>query len=156
MLTKITIIGICIGAVILGIGTVYIVFYNNPFPHLESRDATIGVEKLATYEFNAPKSSHQYFKVTGDSFHIKLETPAGGIQKDEDFKKEISFDWYVLQEGTNKILINNTGSSELDFHYEFTRYGDPLLLAHNLILIITGVIIIGLSAGFSIRKPKGF
>ena len=156
MLTKITIIGICIGTVILGIGAAYIVFFNSPFPHTEARDAVIGIEKLATYEFDAPKSSHQYFKVTGESFHIKLETPANGIQEDNDFTKEISFDWYVLQEGTNKILINNTGSSELNFHYEFVRYGDPILLAHNLILVVTGVIIIGFSAGFSIRKPKGF
>lgn len=155
MLTRTTIIGICIGAVILGIGVASMIL-NSPFPHTEIKDYTIGVEKMATYEFTAPKSSHQRFTVTGDDFHIKLTTPGDGIQKDEDFKKEITFDWYVLQEGTNKITINNTGSSELKFQYEFNRYGDQLLLTHNLVLIITAVIIIGFSAGFSVRKPKGF
>ncbi|WKT58711.1 hypothetical protein QVH35_04990 [Candidatus Nitrosotenuis chungbukensis] len=155
MLTKTTIIGICIGAVILGIGIASMIL-NSPFLHTESRDATIGVEKMATYEFTAPKSSHQRFTVTGDDFHIKLTTPGDGIQKDEDFKKEITFDWYVLQEGVNKIVITNTGQSELKFNYEFNRYGDYLILTHNIILITTAVIIIGFSAAFSVRKPKGF
>lgn len=155
MLTKTTIIGICIGAVILGIGVASMIL-NSPFLHTESRDATIDVEKMATYEFTAPKSSHQRFTVTGDDFHIKLTTPGDGIQKDEDFKKEITFDWYVLQEGVNKIVITNTGQSELKFNYEFNRYGDYLILTHNIILITTAVIIIGFSAAFSVRKPKGF
>jgi len=155
MFTKITLVGICIGSIILGIGIISMIL-NSPFLHTESREATIGIEKIATYEFDAPKSSHQKFTVTGEKFHVKLVTPADGIQKDEDFKKQISFDWYVLQEGTNKITINNTGSSELKFQYEFNRYGDQLLLTHNLVLIITAVIIIGFSAGFSVRKPKGF
>ena len=155
MLTKITIIGICVGAGILGIGIVSL-FLNSPFLHTEAKEAVIDVEKKATYEFDAPKSSHQNFKVTGEKFHIKLETPGDGIQKDEDFKNEIMFDWFVLKEGTNKITIINNGTSELKFQYEFNRYGDAALLTHSLMLLITGVIIIGFSAGFSVRKPKGF
>jgi hypothetical protein len=155
MFTKTTIIGICIGVVILGIGVASMIL-NSPLLHTEIRDHVIGIEKIATYEFTAPKSSHQKFTVTGDNFHVKLTTPANGIQKDENFKKEITFDWYVLQEGMNKIIITNTGQSELKLHYEFERYGDPLIFTHNIILIITAVIIIGLSAAFSVRKPKGF
>ncbi|MFI5417040.1 MAG: hypothetical protein ACHQW9_03190 [Nitrososphaerales archaeon] len=155
MLTRTTIIGICIGAVIFGIGVASMIL-NSPFLHTEIKDHTIDVEKMATYEFTAPKSSHQRFTVTGDNFHIKLTTPGDGIQKDEDFKKEITFDWFVLQEGTNKIIITNTGQSELKFHHEFERYGDYLIFTHNIILITTAVIIIGFSAAFSVRKPKGF
>jgi hypothetical protein len=141
--------------VILGIGIAYII-YHPPFSHTEITNEIIDVDKIATYEFTAPKSSHQNFKVMGDSFHVKLQTPADGIQKDEDFKKEITFDWYVLAEGTNKIEIKNTGQSELTFHSTFEQYGDPLLFTHSLILITTGIVIIGFSAGFSARKPKGF
>lgn len=155
MFTKTTIIGISIGAVILGIGIVSMIL-NSPFLHTEAKEYTIDVEKVATYEFTAPQRSHQQFTVIGDSFHIKLTTPADGIQKDDDFKKQITFDWYVLKEGANKIVITNTGQSELNLSYVFERYGDPLILTHNLVLIITAVIIIGLSAGFSVRKPKGF
>lgn len=155
MFTKITIAGICIGVIILGIG-VYAMTQSPPWLHTKTIREEIGIEKLATYEFTAPKSSHQNFKVTGERFHVKLQTPADGIQKDEDFKKEIAFDWYVLQEGANRIEIKNTGPSELMFEATFEQYGDPAYLAHNLLLIITGVIIIGFSGAFSVRKPKGF
>lgn len=104
MFTKITIIGVCIGSVLLGIGVLSMIL-NSPFLHTDSREATIGIEKIATYEFNAPKRSHQQFTVTGDAFHVKLVTPADGIQKDEDFKKQITFDWYVLEEGATKLLL---------------------------------------------------
>jgi len=153
--TKTTIIGICIGAVILGIGAVAIV-QSPPILHTKNIEETINVDKLATYQFDAPKSSHQNFKVIGEKFHVKLKTPGDGIQKDEDFKKEITFDWYVLQEGTNKIEITNTGQSELTFQGKFNQYGDQIYLAHNLLLLITGVIIIGFSSAFSVRRPKGF
>lgn len=155
MFTKTTIIGICVGAVILGIGA-FAIIQSPPTLHTKNIDETIGIEKLATYQFTAPKSSHQYFKVTGEKFHVKLDTPADGIKKDDDFKNEIAFDWYVLQEGENKIAINNTGESELQFKGTFEQYGDPTYLAHNLLLLVTGVIIIGFSGAFSIRKPKGF
>jgi hypothetical protein len=155
MFTKITIIGICIGVVILGIG-VFALISSPPWLHTETIEKPIGVDKIATIEFTAPKSSHQNLKIIGDSFHVKLKTPADGIQKDEDFKKEITFDWYVLQEGTNKVEVTNTGQSELIFQGKFERYGDPTYLTHNILLLITGVIIIGFSAGFSVRKPKGF
>ncbi len=155
MFTKLTIIGICVGSIILGLGAVS--FINSPpWPHTKTIDETIDVEKIATYEFTAEKSSHQNFKVTGESFHVKLQTPGNGIQKDEDFKKEITFDWFVLQEGTNKILINNTGSTELMFQGKFEQFGDDLYMLHNVLLITTGIVIIGFSGAFSVRKPKGF
>lgn len=155
MFTRTTVIGICIGAVILGIG-IYAIVLDPPILHTKNIEETIGVEKLATYEFTAPKSSHQNFKVTGEKFHVKLQTPSDGLQADEDFKKEIMFDWFVLKEGTNKIEIKNTGESELIFQGKFEQYGDQTYLAHNLLLLITGIIIIGFSGAFSIRKPKGF
>lgn len=155
MFTKLTIAGICVGIIILGIG-VYAMTQSPPWLHTKNIQETIGFEKLATYQFTAPQSSHQTFKVTGESFHVKLQTPGAGIQKDEDYKKEILFDWYVLQEGQNSIEITNTGSSDLEFEATFEQYGDPAYLAHNLLLIVTGVIIIGFSGAFSVRKPKGF
>ena len=155
MLTKTTKIGIGVGVALLGIGIASLIV-NSPFLHNEVREYTIDVEKKATYEFDAPKDSHQHFKVTGEKFHIKLETPGDGIQKNEDYKKEITFDWNVQKEGTNKITIINNGPSQLKLYYDFNRYGDPALLTHSIMLLITGVVVIGFSAGFSAKKPKGF
>ena len=138
-----------------GVQTCALPIYS-PFLHNEIREYTIDIEKKATYEFDAPKDSHQYFKVTGEKFHIKLQTPGDGIQKDQDYKKEVTFDWNVQKEGTNKITIINNGPSQLKLYYDFNRYGDPALLTHSIMLLITGVVVIGFSAGFSAKKPKGF
>lgn len=155
MFTRLTITGICIGAIILGVGIVALV-QSPPWLHTKTIQETIGIENRASYQFTAPESSHQTFKVIGESFHVNLQTPGSGIQKDEDYKNEILFDWYVLQEGQNSIEVTNLGSSQLNFTATFEQYGDPAYLAHNLLLVVTGIIIVGFSGAFSVRKPKGF
>jgi hypothetical protein len=155
VLNKTTGIGIGVGAAIIAIG-LYALVSSIGLQTVAVEEDKVEIGKSITYQFLAPKSSHQNFKVTGDSFHVKLETPADGIQKDEDFKKEISFDWYVLVEGTNRIVIQNTGQSELTVSGVFEKNTDPLLFTYHIMVITAGVVIIGFSAGFSIRKPKGF
>jgi len=33
---------------------------------------------------------------------------------------------------------------------------DPIQITYHIMVIIGGVVILGFSAGFSVRKPKGF
>lgn len=154
MLSKFTIAGIGIGAVIIAIGAYALV--TSIGLQTVTLDEKIDVTKSATYQFLAPKSSHQNFKVSGEKFHVKLTTPGDGIQKDEDFKNEITFDWYVLQEGTNRIVITNAGQTELHVVGTFQKNTDPLLFTYHFMVITAGIVIIGFSAAFSVRKPKGF
>ena len=154
MLSKFTIAGIGIGAVIIAIGAYALV--TSIGLQTVTLDERIDVTKSATYQFLAPKSSHQNFKVSGEKFHVKLTTPGDGIQKDEDFKNEITFDWYVLQEGTNRIVITNAGQTELHVVGTFQKNTDPLLFTYHFMVITAGIVIIGFSAAFSVRKPKGF
>lgn len=154
MLSKFTIVGIGIGAVIIAIGAYALV--TSIGLQTVTLDEKIDVTKSATYQFLAPKSSHQNFKVSGEKFHVKLTTPGDGIQKDEDFRNEITFDWYVLQEGTNKIVITNAGQTELHVIGTFQKNTDPLLFTYHFMVITAGIVIIGFSAAFSVRKPKGF
>ncbi len=154
MLSKFTIAGIGIGAVIIAIGAYALV--TSIGLQTVTLDEKIDVTKSATYKFLAPKSSHQNFKVSGEKFHVKLTTPGDGIQKDEEFKNEITFDWYVLQEGTNRIVITNAGQTELHVVGTFQKNTDPLLFTYHFMVITAGIVIIGFSAAFSVRKPKGF
>lgn len=154
MLSKFTIAGIGIGAVIIAIGAYALV--SSIGLQTVVLDEKIDVTKSATYQFLAPKSSHQNFKVSGEKFHVKLTTPGDGIQKDEEFKNEITFDWYVLQEGTNRIVITNAGQTELHVVGAFQKNTDPLLFTYHFMVITAGIVIIGFSAAFSVRKPKGF
>jgi hypothetical protein len=154
VLSKFTIIGIIVGAVIIGIGS-YALFTSIGLQTI-TLDEKIDVTKSATYQFLAPKSSHQNFTVTGEKFHVKLETPGDGIKKDEDFNNQVLFDWFVLKEGTNKIAITNQGQTELHVVGNFQKNTDPLLITYHFMVITAGIVIIGFSAAFSIRKPKGF
>ncbi len=154
MLTRTTIIGIGIGSVIAAIG-IYALITSFGLQTVTETD-TVSVGKSTSYQFDAPKSSHQHFKVTGEKFHVKLQTPSNGIQKDEDFKKEITFDWFVLADGKNKIDIQNLGSTDLTVNVTFSTYTDPILITYHIMVLTAGVVIIGFSAAFSVRKPKGF
>lgn len=154
MLSKFTIAGIGIGAVIIAIGAYALV--TSIGLQTVMLDDKVDVTKSISYQFLAPKSSHQNFKVTGEKFHVKIQTPADGIQKDEDFKNEITFDWYVLQEGTNTIKITNAGQTELHITGTFQKNTDPLLFTYHFMVITAGIVIIGFSAAFTVRKPKGF
>lgn len=154
MLSKITIIGICVGAAIIAVGT-YALLTSLGLQTIQVNE-TIPKDKSSTYHFVAPKSAHQNFKVTGEKFHIKLQTPGGGIQTDDDYKKEVTFDWYVLEEGPNKIEITNKGESEITITGSFEKNTDPILFTYHIMVITAGVVIIGFSASFSFRKPKGF
>jgi hypothetical protein len=154
VLTRTTVIGIGIGGVISAIA-IYALITSIGLQTITATE-TVSVGKSTAYQFDAPKSSHQNFKVTGEKFHIKLQTPGDGIQKDEDFKNEITFDWFVLQEGKNKIDIQNLGPTDLTVNVKFSRYTEAILITYHIMVLTAGVVIIGFSAAFSVRRPKGF
>ena len=110
-----------------------------------------------TYQFTAPAHSKHFLNMTGDSFDIFLKSPRGGLQiNDESFKEKLSMEWVHLLDGESTLKINNTGGSELNVSGYVTAELDPIQITYHLMVIIAGVVIIGFSAGFSIRKPKGF
>ena len=41
-----------------------------------------------------------------------------------------------------------------DYKFELER--DPLFFTYSILVIVAGIVVIGFSAGFSARKPKGF
>ena len=55
-----------------------------------------------------------------------------------------------------KQNMNITGNSDLTVDYVLEVLTDPIQITYHIIVIIGGVVILGFSAGFSIRKPKGF
>src|SRR3972149_885428 len=56
----------------------------------------------------------------------------------------------------SKHFLNITGDSELRINGTLQFLSDPILITYHIVVITAGVIIIGFSAGFSIRKPRGF
>ena len=154
MLSKKTAIGIGAGGVITALGVISLILSIGT--QTQSIDETLGISKNTVYRFNAQEHFHEILNVTGSSFHVKLETPGNGLQVDEDFKNEVSFDWYSLEEGQHRIEVKNTGDSDVHVFGTLEFTSDPILFTYHMLVIISGIIIIGISAGFTIRKPRGF
>ncbi len=156
MLNNLTIIGIIIGSAISILGAASMVTSLNSPNEIQEDTATFGVGDLDKINFNAPENSSQSLTVTGDSFDIKITTPDSSNNVDASFKDKASFSWSSTTGGQTIITIQNTGDSEFTESYKFELERDPLFFTYSILVIIAGVVIIGFSAGFSARKPKGF
>ena len=156
MLNKLTIIGIVIGCAISILGAASMVTSLNTPNEIQEDTATFGVGDLDKINFNTPENSSQSLTVTGDSFDIKITTPDSYNDVDASFKNKASFSWTSTTAGQTIITIQNTGDSEFTENYKFELARDPLFFTYSILVIIAGVVIIGFSAVFSARKPKGF
>ncbi|MDC0064309.1 hypothetical protein OAJ67_04890 [Candidatus Nitrosopelagicus sp.] len=156
MLNKLTIIGIIIGSAISILGAASMVTSLNSPNEIQEDTATFGVGDLDKINFNAPENSSQSLTVTGDSFDIKIITPDSNNDVDASFKDKASFTWTSTSGGQTIITIQNTGDSEFSESYKFELARDPLFFTYSILVIVAGVVIIGISAGFSAKKPKGF
>ena len=117
---------------------------------------TFGVGDLDKIQFNAPENSSQSITIIADSFDVKITTPNSENNVDASFKNKATFSWISENSGETIIMIQNTGESEFTETYRFELERDPLFFTYSILVIIAGIVIIGFSAGFSARKPKGF
>ena len=156
MLNKLTIIGIIIGSIISILGASSMITSLNTPNEIQEDSATFGIGDFDKINFNAPENSSQSLMVTGDSFDIKITTPDLNNDVDASFKDKASFSWTSTTSGQTIITIQNTGDSKFTEEYKFELERDPLFITYSILVIIAGVVIIGFSAGFSAKKPKGF
>ena len=155
MLGKRTIIGIGVGSAIIVIGIASI-FTNFGIQTIDV-DETFGLGEATTYRFTAPNHSPQSMTITADTFDLKLSSPGDGIQIPLTIhKKEVSIDWVHTTDGESRIVIQNTGDSELHVEATFQVSPDPIFITYDIMVIITGLVIMGFSLGLSVRKPRGF
>ena len=156
MLNKFTIIGIIIGSAISILGAASMIdALNNPF-EIQEDSKRFGVGELDKIQFNAPENSFQTITVTGEAFDVKIITPGDSNNVDQNIKGKATFSWTNLTPGEIIIQIQNTGNSEFNVSGTFELQRDPLFFTYSILVIVAGIVIIGFSAGFSVRKPKGF
>jgi len=156
MLNKFTIIGLIIGSAISLLGVSSMVdSLSNP-NEVQEDSQTFGVGEMDKIQFNAPENSSQSIMVTGDSFDIKISTPDSSNNIDQSFKDKANLSWTSVSSGETIIMIQNTGDNEFIENYRFELERDPLFFTYSILVIIAGIVIIGFSAGFSAKKPKGF
>ena len=155
MLATRTIIGFVVGGVIIGIG-VYSLVTGLGFQTIEV-DETFETGESTSYQISANKGAQQEMKIMAEKFELKLSSPGGDPEIPmTSFAKEETFRWAHLEDGVTRIQIHNAGSSEMQIVATLNITPDPILFTYHLIVIISGIVIIGFSMGFTLRKPKGF
>jgi len=155
VLAKRTIIGFIVGSIIIGIG-IYSLISGIGFQTVEV-DETFGVGESTSYQIRANNGAQQKMIVTGEKFDLTLSSPGDGLQiPNTSYSNEFTQDWVHLEDGITLIKIQNTGSTDFNVIATLNVTTDPILFTYHLIVITAGVVIIGFSMGFTMRKPKGF
>ena len=156
MLNKYTIIGLIVGCIISGLGVMSMIdFLVNPIDVMDFDDY-FGVGESTTFVFQAPEDSLQKLVITGSSFDVKVSTPDNIAKFDNSYKNKADISWVSTVLGENVIKIQNTGQSELNAKGTLEKSRDPLFLTYHILVIIAGIVVIGFSAAFPVRKPRGF
>ncbi len=156
MLAKRTIIGLVVGSLIIALGA-YSLLSNIGPTIAVNEHFVVEVGDPIFFTIPAPDHSPQSMTITGTAFDVKLESPADGLQiPNTSYKDKVTLDWVHLEDGESKIQIQNTGNSELTITGVLIRSSDPIWFTYDLMVIISGLVIIGFSMGFTLRKPKGF
>jgi len=155
MLAKRTIIGLIVGIAIIAIGSISLVSHIGTITVNENHVVEVGDE--VRYTIPAPNHTPQTMTITGDAFYLNLKSPGDGLQINQtSYKDKLNLDWVHLEDGETKIQIQNTGNTELEITGVLIRSSDPIWFTYDLMVIISGMVIIGFSMGFTLRKPKGF
>ena len=166
MLSKRTVIGMVIGSIIIGIGGYSLFMHVGTFTIEENYTLSVG-DSIAR-PIPAPADTAQHMVIHGESFDLRLESPGDGqqIPSGETEKRFVSFkdklvdplvlDWVHVQDGETLIEVQNTGSTEVVITGTLVRSFDPIWFTYDLMVIISGMVIIGFSMGFTLRRPKGF
>ncbi len=155
MFNKRTGIGIGVGSVIIAIGVIALV--TSIGLQTINVDDTYGMGEKTTYSFTAPQHATQFINITGTSFNVDLTSPPGGLRIPEaDHKDQVDIQWVHLEDGRSVLKIRNTGDSEVHVTGTLEALSDPMQIIYHVIVIISGIVILGFSSAFSMRKPSGF
>ncbi len=156
MLDKRTIIGLVVGSAIIALGA-YSLLSNIGPTIAVSEHFVVEVGEPIYFSIPAPNHSPQSMIITGDTFDLKLQSPGNGLQINQtSYKDELKLNWVHLEDGETKIEIQNTGNTELEITAETNQTPNPFGFTFDLMVIISGLVILGFSMGFTLRKPKGF
>jgi hypothetical protein len=156
MLNKYTTIGLIVGGIIIALGIASMIdSFVNPNEIRQTND-TFGIGDSDKIRFNAPANSFQTLVIIGDAFDVKIFTPDEKNNIDNSYKDKASFSWTNTVSGENVIQIQNTGNSEFNITGTFELSRDPLFFTYHILVIIAGIVVIGFSAAFTVRKPRGF
>ena len=156
MLTSRTVIGVIAGAVIIGLASASIILDLTRGP-LEVTE-TFGQGESTAYQISGDAGAAHSIRVTAERFDLELTGPGEGgpaVPRTE-FTGEFAIEWTHQETGRTIISVQNTGGGQMVVDGVFEISSDPLVFAYHIVVVTSGVVIIGFSLAFSFRKPRGF
>jgi hypothetical protein len=89
--------------------------------------------------------------VSGSTFNVTIQDPDRQVIASENNATSFSYDLTAQKAGEYRIEILNTGSTDLEVSGHTQTKSSPLGLSAALMLVVTGIIVIGLGLRFRNR-----
>jgi hypothetical protein len=105
-----------------------------------------GMPDIITPDMNVGNTAS--IMITGSTFNVKIEDPDRQVIRAESNVTSFSHDLTAQKAGEYRIEIVNTGSSDVTVTGHTQTKSSPLGLTGALMLMITGVIVVGLGLRF--------
>ena len=111
-------------------------------------DGTVrpGAQDIITPDMNVGNTAS--FTVSGSMYNITIREPDGQVIRSEGNARSGSYDLIASKAGEYRIEIVNVGDTDLTITGHAQTKSNPLGLSGALMLVITGVIVIGLGLRF--------
>jgi hypothetical protein len=140
---------IAAGAAFIAIGIASSVYSNVPVDVRLDNTIRPGTVDVITPDMNVENTAG--ITVNGSTFYIEIKDPDGQLIESKSNISSFSYDLTAQKAGQYRITINNTGTSDLTIEGHAQTKASPLGLSGALMLVVTGIIIIGLGLRFRRR-----
>ena len=155
MITGKTLVGMVVGTAIIAIGATS--FLLDLGLQEVIIDETYSPGERASYRFSAEAGARQHLVVEADRFVLEMSSPGTGERyPPASYREGTSLDWVHAETGESTVHVRNTGSTEMRVTGAAQVTTDPIYFTYHVLVMISGVVIMGFSAAFSLRMPRGF
>ena len=140
---------IAAGAIFIAIGIASSIYANQPVDVRLDNTVMPGLSDDITPDMNMGNTAS--IMVSGSTFEIKIEDPDKQVITSKNNITSFSYDLTAEKSGEYHFGIKNTGSTNLTITGHAQTKESPLGLSGALMLLVTGVIVVGLGLRFSRR-----
>lgn len=140
---------IAAGAIFIAIGIASSIYANQPVDVRLDNTLKPGLSDDITPDMNVGNTAS--ITVSGSTFDIKIEDPDRQVITSKSNATSFNYDLTAQKAGEYHIGIKNTGSTNLAIAGHAQTKESPLGLSGALMLLVTGIIVIGLGLRFSRR-----
>ena len=134
------------GAIFIAIGIASSVYSNVPVSVPLDNSVSPGMIDVITPDMVA--GGRADITVTGSGYEVTIIDPEGIDVVKESGNSTFSYSLTAQKEGEYRMLVNNTGSANLQVTGSAETKSSPLGLTGALMLVVTGIIVIGLGLRF--------